>query len=68
MRAPPLLQRTAVAHLLLHRAVDIWSVGCILAEMVLRRPLFEGVDNYTQLMAISGVLGKPPDDYIASLK
>lgn len=26
-------------------SVDMWSVGCILGEMITRRPLFKGVDR-----------------------
>jgi len=26
------------------RAIDIWSVGCVLAEMLSGRPLFPGLD------------------------
>lgn len=27
------------------KAVDVWSVGCILAEMLGRKPLFPGTDS-----------------------
>ena len=27
--------------------IDIWSVGCILAELLLRKPLFQGQDCNT---------------------
>ena len=30
-------------------AVDMWSMGCILAEMVLERPLFSGTSTINQL-------------------
>jgi len=30
-------------------AIDIWSVGCILAEMMLRAPLFPGHDQEEQI-------------------
>ena len=30
-------------------AVDVWSVGCILAELLGRRPLFQGKDYMHQL-------------------
>lgn len=38
-------------------AVDIWSVGCILAEMVLERPLFAGKNEFHQLQIIADLLG-----------
>lgn len=31
------------------KAVDIWSVGCILAEMYIHRPLFPGKDRKSEL-------------------
>lgn len=39
--------------------VDIWSVGCILAEMVLGRPLFCGESEIEQLLAIFRIMGTP---------
>lgn len=27
------------------KAVDIWSVGCILAELLARTPIFPGINN-----------------------
>jgi len=39
--------------------VDIWSVGCIFAEMVNGRPLFPGVSEQDQLHRIFKVLGSP---------
>ncbi|KAK8760728.1 hypothetical protein V5799_028006 [Amblyomma americanum] len=45
------------------QAIDVWSVGCILAEMVSNRPLFPGKHYLDQLNHILGVLGSPgPDD------
>jgi p38 MAP kinase len=41
------------------KAVDIWSVGCILAEMYFRRPLFPGSDPVNQLNRIFQVAGYP---------
>lgn len=40
-------------------AVDVWSVGCILAEMVLGHPVFRGESEIEQLLAIFRVLGTP---------
>lgn len=43
------------------KAVDIWSVGCIFAEMLGKFILFDGEDPINdQLRKIIAVLGKPP--------
>lgn len=42
--------------------VDTWSVGCILAEMIIGRPLFCGESELEQLLAIFRVLGTPTHD------
>ncbi len=42
--------------------VDIWSCGCIFAEMCLRRPLFEGQFEMDQLNKIFDVLGTPSEE------
>merc|ERR1719214_199127 len=39
--------------------VDIWSVGCIFAEMVNGRPLFPGNADQDQLLKIFKILGTP---------
>ncbi|KAJ1028084.1 hypothetical protein NDA13_003533 [Ustilago tritici] len=41
------------------KAIDIWAVGCILAEMLTGRPLFPGRDYHQQLSLILDVLGTP---------
>ena len=46
-------------------AVDVWSIGCIMAEMLGRRPLFPGKDYMDQLRLIFGALGSPPADTTA---
>lgn len=40
------------------KAIDVWSVGCILAEMLSGKPLFPGRDYHHQLTLILDVLGK----------
>lgn len=43
-------------------AIDVWSVGCILAELLGRRPLFPGKDYVDQLKLIIKTLGAPSED------
>lgn len=40
-------------------AVDMWSVGCILAELISRKPLFPGKDFLNQLQLIINLVGSP---------
>ncbi|KAK2702549.1 hypothetical protein QYM36_018841 [Artemia franciscana] len=42
--------------------VDMWSIGCIMAEMVTKRPLFQGDSEIDQLYRIFRVLRTPTDD------
>lgn len=39
--------------------LDIWSIGCIMAELVLRRPMFPGRDYIHQLQLIVENIGSP---------
>jgi serine/threonine protein kinase len=51
--------------------VDVWSVGCILGEILGRKPLFPGKDYLHQLHLIMDTLGTPSwedTEYIASPK
>ena len=40
-------------------AVDVWSAGCVFAELLGRRPLFPGRDFVHQLSLITRYLGSP---------
>ncbi|GLD96964.1 hypothetical protein PINS_up005647 [Pythium insidiosum] len=43
-------------------SVDMWSVGCIFAEMLLRRPYFDGASDIDQLSQIFHALGSPDEN------
>jgi len=49
------------------KAVDVWSVGCIFAEMLGRSVLFQGRNYVDQLKTIISVLGKPTDELILEM-
>lgn len=48
-------------------SVDIWSVGCIFAEMITFKPLFAGDSEIDQIFKIFYVLGTPNDEYFENL-
>ncbi|XP_032444710.1 mitogen-activated protein kinase 12b isoform X2 [Xiphophorus hellerii] len=56
------------AMLLLCVAVDIWSAGCIMAEMLLGKPLFKGNDHLDQLREIMKITGTPTPDFVLKLQ
>ena len=44
------------------KAIDMWSVGCIFAELLQRQPLFLGNDYIDQLRLICLKLGRPTEE------
>jgi len=42
-------------------SIDVWSCGCIFAEMISGVPLFRGRDNQDQLLNIMRIIGTPDD-------
>ncbi|KAI4576221.1 hypothetical protein MJT46_002056 [Ovis ammon polii x Ovis aries] len=45
-------------------AIDMWSLGCIMAELYTGYPLFPGENEVEQLACIMEVLGLPPSRFI----
>jgi len=45
-----------------HQTVDMWSVGCIMAEMLTGKALFPGTDHIDQLTRILVLCGTPTEE------
>ncbi|KAM9306042.1 mitogen-activated protein kinase 15 [Gastrophryne carolinensis] len=50
------------------KGVDMWSVGCILGEMILGKPLFPGTSTINQIERIMSVIPPPSQDDILAIK
>lgn len=48
-------------------SLDMWSLGCIFAEMLGRRQLFPGKNYVNQLQLVLSVVGTPSEDYIQNI-
>eukprot|EP00930_Biecheleria_cincta_P067788 TRINITY_DN5466_c0_g5_i1.p1 TRINITY_DN5466_c0_g5~~TRINITY_DN5466_c0_g5_i1.p1 ORF type:complete len:400 (-),score=80.06 TRINITY_DN5466_c0_g5_i1:120-1319(-) len=48
--------------------IDMWSVGCIFAEMLRRKPLLPGKNTQHQLQLIISYLGTPEPEALARIK
>lgn len=49
-------------------AIDIWSIGCIFAEILQGKPLFPGRNVVHQLELITDLLGTPSPEVIAKVR
>lgn len=49
-------------------AIDVWSIGCIFAEILLGKPLFPGRNVVHQLELITDLLGTPNQEVIAKVR
>lgn len=48
-------------------AIDVWSVGCVMAELLLGTPLFPGESGVDQLVEIIKILGTPTREEIQAM-
>ncbi|XP_075097208.1 protein IMPAIRED IN BABA-INDUCED STERILITY 1 isoform X2 [Nicotiana tabacum] len=44
-------------------SVDLWSVGCVFAEILTGKPILQGRTEVEQLHKVFKLCGSPPDDY-----
>ncbi|PXF48943.1 Mitogen-activated protein kinase 16 [Gracilariopsis chorda] len=63
-RAPELI----MSHYTYSTAIDIWSAGCIMAEMLGNGPLFPGKDGYDQLQLMTELIGSPSEEAISKVR
>jgi mitogen-activated protein kinase 15 len=49
------------------KGVDIWAVGCILAEMIVGKPVFPGTSTLDQLERVVAITGAPSAEDLAAL-
>ena len=49
-------------------SIDIWAAGCILFELLTKRPLFPGDSEGLQLVEIQQIIGKPSEEEVSDLR
>ncbi|KAI9021427.1 kinase-like domain-containing protein [Phycomyces nitens] len=62
-RSPEVLLGTPYTY-----SIDMWSLGCVVAELFLGIPLFPGSSEYNQLTRITEMLGYPPSTMIGKAR
>ncbi|GMI73397.1 CDC2C [Hibiscus trionum] len=49
-------------------SVDLWSVGCVFAELLIGKPILKGRTEVEQLHKIFKLCGSPPDEYWTKIR
>lgn len=50
------------------KAVDMWSIGCIIGELVVGKAIFPGTSTLNQIERVIELLGKPKEDDVESIE
>lgn len=50
------------------KEIDIWSLGCVLAEMLVNKALFDGSNSTDMLIKIFQIVGSPTAEDMAAIK
>jgi len=49
------------------KAVDMWSVGCILGELLVGKPIFQGKSSLNQIEKVLELVGKPKSEDVEAI-
>lgn len=50
-----------------NQSIDVWSLGCVVAELLIGQPIFPGESGVDQLVEIIKILGNPSKEAIHSM-
>ena len=60
-RAPELL----LSECYYKTSVDMWSVGCVMAELFIKQPIFKEQNIFNQIKKILSLIGRPSEDELS---
>lgn len=49
-------------------AIDMWSAGCLIAELYTRKPIFPGRDVKNQIEVVTRIVGKPTKTQLKNIQ